>query len=54
MVILYKSCSVLHKQSKKLSLHFSEFSTIFYELYKVQQNYYTIKDSVLYRGPWKS
>jgi hypothetical protein len=33
---LYKSCSVFHQESKKLDLHFSEFSTIFYRIYKIQ------------------
>jgi hypothetical protein len=37
---------------KKLSLHFSDFSTIFYAFYKIQQNGFTIWDKVLHRGPW--
>jgi hypothetical protein len=38
---------------KKLGLHFSEFSTIFYAIYKILQNSNTIGDSHLHRGPWK-
>jgi hypothetical protein len=37
----------------KLSLHFSEFSTIFYAFYKFQQNGYTIEDALLRLGTWK-
>jgi hypothetical protein len=37
----------------KLSLHFSEFSTIFYTFYKFQQNGYTIEDALLRLSPWK-
>jgi hypothetical protein len=38
---------------KKLSLHLSEFSTIFYVFYKFQQNGYTIENVLLRLGPWK-
>jgi hypothetical protein len=38
---------------KKLSLHFSKLSTIFYAIYKNQQNTCTIWDSLLHRGPWE-
>jgi hypothetical protein len=31
--------------TKKLSLHFSEFSTIFYAFYKFQKIGYTIEDA---------
>jgi hypothetical protein len=37
----------------KLGLHFSDFSTIFYEIYKIQHFTTTIGDEVLHRGPWK-
>jgi hypothetical protein len=37
MVVLNKSCSVFHKESNKIELHFSEFSKIFYAFYKNQQ-----------------
>jgi hypothetical protein len=33
-----KSCSVFHWESNKIGLHFSDFSTIFYGIYKNQQN----------------
>jgi hypothetical protein len=38
----------------KLSLHFSDFSTIFYAFYKFQQMEYTIEDVTLRRGPQNS
>jgi hypothetical protein len=41
------------KNPTKLSLHFSEFSTIFYAFYKFQQFANTIGDTVLRWGPWK-
>jgi hypothetical protein len=37
MVMLYKSCRVIHRETKKIGFAFSCFSTIFYEFYKVQQ-----------------
>jgi hypothetical protein len=37
----------------KLGLHFSDFFTILYEFYKIQQITYTIWDSLLRPGPWK-
>jgi hypothetical protein len=37
----------------KLSLHFSEFSTIFYALYKFLQKEYTVEVSTLRTDPWK-
>jgi hypothetical protein len=37
----------------KLSLHFSEFPTIFYTIYKFQQIGYTIEVSTLRTDPWK-
>jgi hypothetical protein len=36
MDMLYRSCSVFHQESKKLSLNFSEFLAIFYAFYKIQ------------------
>jgi hypothetical protein len=37
---------------KKLSLYFSEFSTVFYAIYKILENNNTIGDPLLHRGPW--
>jgi hypothetical protein len=37
----------------KLSLHFSEFSTILHGFYKIQQNLSTIEVSLFSLGPWK-
>jgi hypothetical protein len=37
----------------KLSLHFYDFSTIFYAFYKFQQIGYTIEDALLRLDPWK-
>jgi hypothetical protein len=37
----------------KLDLHFYVFFTIFYEIYKNQQNNITIQDSNFQPGPWK-
>jgi hypothetical protein len=48
-----KSCRIFHKESNKLSLHFSEFTTILYRFYKIQQFTTTIEDSLLHLGPWK-
>jgi hypothetical protein len=36
----------------KLGLHFSDFSTVFYEFSKIQPNCFTIEVSTLHRGPW--
>jgi hypothetical protein len=36
---------------KKLGLHFSDFSTIFYEVSNIQQFTTTIGDEVLHWGP---
>jgi hypothetical protein len=47
-----KSCRIFHIETKKLGLHFSEFSTIFYAIYKILQNSNTIGDPLLHRGPW--
>jgi hypothetical protein len=41
------------KTPRKLVLHFSEFSTIFYAIYKFLQKGYTIEDVSLRLGPWK-
>jgi hypothetical protein len=43
---------LLTRSLTKLSLHFSDFPTIFYAFSKYQQNYFTIGDSVSQRGPW--
>jgi hypothetical protein len=37
----------------KLVSHFSEFSVIFYTIYKLQQFAYTIGVTFLQLGPWK-
>jgi hypothetical protein len=46
-----KSCGVFHNESNKMSLHFSDFCTIFYGFYNIQQNGNTIEVVVLHRGP---
>jgi hypothetical protein len=46
-----KSCRFFTTNPTKLSLHFSDFSTIFYGLYKILQNSNTIWDSLLHWGP---
>jgi hypothetical protein len=38
---------------KKLVLHFSDFSVIFYAIYKKQEINLTIGVHLLQRGPWK-
>jgi hypothetical protein len=38
---------------KKLSLHFSDFSVIFYAIYKNQEIANTIGVTLLQEGPWK-
>jgi hypothetical protein len=45
MVILYKSCSALHKESNKIGLALFWF-------YKIQPKGFTIEDLVLQQGPW--
>jgi hypothetical protein len=52
MVVLCKSCRIFHQNPTKLCLHFSVFSSIFYEFSKFQQNCFTIEVSTLHRGPW--
>jgi hypothetical protein len=37
----------------KFGLHFSDFYTIFYAIYKNQQKHRTITDTLLQQGPWK-
>jgi hypothetical protein len=37
-----KSCGIFHHESKKLVLRFSDFSAIFYTIYKKQPNGFTI------------
>jgi hypothetical protein len=37
----------------KLVSHFSEFSVIFYAIYKKQQNSFTIRVVLLQERPWK-
>jgi hypothetical protein len=50
MVMLWESCSTLYKI--KLSLQFSDFSTIFYEVYKIQPKSLYYSRFLLQRGPW--
>jgi hypothetical protein len=38
---------------KKLVLHFSDFSVIFYAIYKNQEITFTISVALLQQGPWK-
>jgi hypothetical protein len=49
MDMLYKSCSVFHKESNKIGV---AFIWIFYEFSKFQLNGFTIEDSILQTGPW--
>jgi hypothetical protein len=37
----------------KLVLHFSDFSVIFYAIYKNQKTHFTILVALLQGGPWK-
>jgi hypothetical protein len=48
-----ESCRIFHYESKKKGLHFYEFSTIFYGIYKIQQIGNTIEVSTLRTDPWK-
>jgi hypothetical protein len=48
-----KSCRIIHNGSKKFVLHFSDFSVIFYAIYKKQGNDNTIGVILLQEGPWK-
>jgi hypothetical protein len=50
--MLYKSCRVFHKESKKLGLCFLDFFTIFYGFYKIQSNTYTISETNLQGSPY--
>jgi hypothetical protein len=53
MDMLYKSCSISHKESIKIGFAFSDLSMIFYAFYKFQMKCFTIEDSVLQTSPWK-
>jgi hypothetical protein len=48
-----KSCSIFHHESNKIGFAFSDFSTIFYAIYKKQQNHFTIGVTLLQGGPRK-
>jgi hypothetical protein len=48
-----KSCRIIHNGSNKLVLHFYDFSTIFYAIYKNQQTHFTILVALLQGGPRK-
>jgi hypothetical protein len=37
-----KTCRIFHNEANKIEFTFFEFSTIFYAIYKVQQNPFTI------------
>jgi hypothetical protein len=49
-----KSCVFFTTNPTKLSLHFSEFSTIFYAFYKIQPKVEHYLRSIFHRGPWKT
>jgi hypothetical protein len=48
-----KSCSIDHHGSNKIGFTFSEFSVIFYAIYKIQQFSSTIGVTFLQLRPWK-
>jgi hypothetical protein len=48
-----KSCRIFHHESKKMVLRFSDFSTIFYAIYKKQESHFTIGVTLLQGGPQK-
>jgi hypothetical protein len=50
-VSITKDVVIFTTNPKKLSLHFSEFSTIFYEFYKFQQFANTIGDTFCAKAP---
>jgi hypothetical protein len=47
------SLSYFATNPTKLVLYFSDFSTIFYVIYKNQENHFTIWVIKLQEGPWK-
>jgi hypothetical protein len=47
------SCSIIHHESNKIFSHFTDFSVIFYAIYKKQENGNTIGVTLLQEGPWK-
>jgi hypothetical protein len=51
-----KSCRIFHRESKKLVLHFSDFSVIFYAIYKKQEIHFAVRPSernvALQCSPW--
>jgi hypothetical protein len=50
MNMLHKSCSVFYQESKKLGLHFSDFSMSFYRFYKIQPKVYVEGGSACAHG----
>jgi hypothetical protein len=46
-----KSCGIFNHEPKKLILHFSDFSMIFYAIYNNQQKHFTISVTLLQSGP---
>jgi hypothetical protein len=48
-----KSCSIFHNESNKISFAFFDVSTIFYAIYKKQQNHFTIGVTLSQLGPRK-
>jgi hypothetical protein len=48
-----KSCSAPHQESRKIEFAFSDVSTIFLRIFKIQQIEYTSEDTLLHRGPYK-
>jgi hypothetical protein len=45
--MLYQSCSVFTRNPTKLSLHFSDFSTVFYGFYKIQHLHLDLEETDL-------
>jgi hypothetical protein len=48
-----KSCGIFTTNPTKFVLHFSDFSTMFYEFYKYRENHFTIGVTTLQEGPRK-
>jgi hypothetical protein len=48
-----KSCSIIHHESNKIGLHFSDFFVIVYAIYKIRQICVTIGVTFLQIRPWK-
>jgi hypothetical protein len=46
-----KRCGIFHHESKKLVSHFSDLSSIFYAIYKKQENHFAIGVITLQKDP---